>query len=49
MGVFRASEDNSYIWDVETEHGKFELEAQFGVLSNVLYDWGSESVWISIG
>lgn len=32
MGIVRASEDNSYLWDSETEHEILELEAQFRVL-----------------
>lgn len=47
MGIVRASEDNSYLWDSETEHEKLELEAQFGVLRKLLYDWSSEILWIS--
>lgn len=36
MGIVRASEDNSYLWD--SEHEKLELEVQFGVLRKLLYD-----------
>lgn len=36
MGIVRASENNSYVWDFE--HDKFELKAQFGVLRQMLLD-----------
>lgn len=49
MGIVRASEDSSYIWGFETECEKFELDAQFGLLREVLYDWSREIIWISIG
>lgn len=38
VGIVRASEDSSYLWDFETEYEKLELEAQFGMLRKLLYD-----------